>query len=144
MWALLKAFPIGHYVIMAAIAAAVWMYGDLVLTKAALEDQRELTAQYQRIAETQAAIQQRDTVIIRAGEDAERAIQEAPNANTPVPADIAIPWAAGIDSVRDAGTQPADGHVMSRPSSPKTERTQPNLLGVDAVFDRSGTRFLEV
>lgn len=144
MWAFLKGFPFVHYIVMAAIGLAVWVYGDLMLTKQALEDQRELTAQYQHIAETQAAIQARDTIIIRAGEDAERAIQEAPNANMPVPSDIAIPWAAGIDSVRDAGTKPADEHVMPGPSSSKTERTEPNLLGIDAVFYRSRASLLEV
>lgn len=145
MFGFLKGFPIGHYLVMAAIGVAVYMYGDLTLTKAALASQTELTEQYRHATEILVDTNKRETVIIHAGQDAERAIQEAPNANTPVPSDIAIPWAAGIDSVRDAGAKPADAeHELSGPSGREAERTEPDVLGTDAVFNRPGTVFLEV
>jgi len=141
----IKGFPIGHYIIMAAIGAAMWVYGDLTLTKQALEDERDLREQWQHAAEVQQDIDRRDTIIIRAGEDAERDIQEAVNAKTPVPADIAIPWAAGIDSVRDAGASSTDTkYDMSGPSSREAERTDTDLLGASGIFYRSGAGLLEV
>lgn len=118
----LKGFPIGHYVIMAAIAAAAWVYGDLVLTKQALENERELREQWQHTAETLEDIQQRDAIIVRVSDEADRAIQEAPNAETPIPPDVADAWAVGIDSVRNAGTKPANEHVLSGLDGYKTER----------------------
>lgn len=141
----IKGFPIGHYIIMAAIGAAMWVYGDLTLTKQALEDERDLREQWQHAAEVQQDIDRRDTIIIRAGEDAERDIQEAVNAKTPVPADIAIPWAAGIDSVRNAGTGSTDTEYdLSGPSSREAERTDTDLLGASGLFYRSGAGLLEV
>lgn len=118
----LKGFPIGHYIIMAAIGVAVWVYGDLTLTKQALENERTLREQWQHVAETQNAIQQRETIIVRASDEADRAIQEAPNAQTQVPPDVAAAWAIGIDSVRDAGTKPTDKHDLSGSGSSSSER----------------------
>ncbi len=141
----LKGFPIGHYVVMAAIATGVWLYGDLMLTKQALENQRELTEQWQTATEVLVDTNKRETVIIHAGQEAERAIQEAPNADTPVPSDIAIPWAAGIDSVRDAGAKPADAeHDLPGPSNREAERTEPDILGTGTIFNRSGAVLLAV
>lgn len=145
MLAWLKGFPIGHYIIMAAVGVAVYMYSDLTLTKQALENQRELTEQWQTATEILVDTNKRETVIIHAGQEAERNIQEAPNADTPVPSDIAMPWAAGIDSVRDAGAKPADAeHDLSGPSSREAERTGPDTLGTSTIFNRSGAVFLEV
>lgn len=144
MWAFLKGFPFVHYVVMAAVGVAVWVYGDLMLTKQALEDQRELTAQYQHIAETQAAIQERDAIIVRVSDEADRAIQEAPNADTLIPPDVAIAWAVGIDSVRDAGTKPADGHDVSRPRVDPPKRTGADSGGTSAVLEGPGDSVLEM
>lgn len=143
MWAFLKGLPIGHYFVMAAILAASYIWMDYKHTQQALADQIELTQQWQHAAEVQQNIDRRDTIILRAGQDAERAIQEAPNARTPVPSDIAIPWANGIDSVRDAGIKPANSeHELSGPSRGEAERTKPDVRGPDPVFYRSGTGFL--
>jgi len=138
MLAWLKGFPIGHYIIMAAIAVAVWMYGDLVLTKQALNSERDLREQWQHVAETQAQIQRRDTIIVRASDEADRAIQEAPNANTPVPPDMAAAWAVGIDSVRNAGTKSPDEHDMSGPNGDSSKRGDTNTGTADKVLKRSG------
>jgi len=122
MLAWLKGLPIGHYIIMAAIGAAVWVYGDLQLTKTALANERELREQWQGIAETLKAIDVRDTIIIQASEDADAAILEAPNAEVLVPSDVASAWAAGIDSVRNAGANDAPKHDVPRLGTDATKR----------------------
>ena len=144
MWALLKSFPFVHYIVIGAIGLAVWVYGDLILTKQALEDQRELTAQYQHIAETQAAIQERDAIIVRVSDEADRAIQEAPNADTPIPPDVASAWAAGIDSVRDAGTKPTDGHDVPRPRVDAPKPRGADSGGTSTVLEGPGSSVLEM
>lgn len=118
MLAWLKGLPFGHYIIMAAIGAAAFVWSDLVLTKQALEDQRELTEQWQNAAETLEAIDSRRTIIVQAGNDAEQSIRESEDADQPISPDIAQRHAAGINSVRDAGTDDASKHVVPRPRSP--------------------------
>lgn len=105
-----------------AVAAGLWMYVDLTLTKSRLHDEQELRKEWQRTAEVQSNIQHRDTVIVRASDEADRAIQEAPNANTPVPTELAAAWAAGIDSVRDAATKNAGEHDVPGPTSDPSKR----------------------
>lgn len=124
---------------MGAIGVAVWVYGDLVLTKQALETERELREQWQQVAETQADIQERDTIIVRVSDEADRAIMEAPNAQTPVPPDVAAAWAAGIDSVRNAGTQSADEHDVSRLAGGETKRRGPDTGRTDEVLKEPGS-----
>ena len=138
MFGWLKGFPFTHYIVMAAAAVAVWMYGDLTLTRQALANEQELRQQWQQAAEVQADVDRRDTIIIRASDEADRAIQEAPNADTLVPPDVASAWAAGIDSVRDAGAKPADEHVLRRPSVDAPKRSGPD--GGRAVAVLKGPR----
>lgn len=144
MLAWLKGFPITHYLIMAAIGWALWTQADLALTKDALEDQRELTAQYENALEVVQDIDRRDTIIIRASDEADRAIQEAPNADTLVPPDVASAWAAGIDSVRDAGTEPADGHDLLGPSRDTAEPRGIDSGRTVSVLEGPRGSFLEV
>lgn len=134
MFGSLKSFPFVHYIIMAAIGAVVFMYSDLTLTKKALEDERVLREQWQHVAEVKEKILQRDTVIVRVSNEADRAIMEAPSANTPVPTDVADAWAAGIDSVRDAGTRSTDKYDVHRPSGRATKRGNPDTRGTGKVL----------
>jgi hypothetical protein len=117
MLAFLKGFPFTHYIIMAAIGAAVWVYGDLVLTKQALESQRQLTQQWQNAAETLQAIDTRRTVIVQVASTAEDAVLETENADQPVSPDVAAAHADGINRVRDAWTGDAPKHVVPRPDT---------------------------
>lgn len=108
----LKGLPFGHYMVMAAIGLAAFFYSDLLLTKEALSNERDLRLQWQHAAEVQASIRERETVIIQASREADRAIQEAPDADTEVPHELALAWAAGVDSVRNAGTIDVDKHEL--------------------------------
>lgn len=122
MFAWFKGLPFGHYIVMAVAVIGAYFYVDYNSTKQQLKEQILLTRQWQHAAEVQQNIDRRDTIIIRASRDADRAIQEAPNATTLVPPDVASAWAAGIDSVRNAGTKPADAeHDLLGPSSGKTK-----------------------
>lgn len=145
MWALLKGLPIGHYFVMGAILVASYIWMDYKHTKQELADQIVLTEQWRHAAEVQQDIDRRDTIIIRASREADRAIQEAPNANTPIPPDVAHAWATGIDSVRDAGSKPADGeHDMPGPSNPKAERGGSDSRTAGSVLKGSRGSFLAV
>ena len=115
MWDFIKNAPILMWVFGAALAAAAWLVTDLALTKNALEDSREEAAKYEHIIEVTERIEERDTVIVRATDRASDAIKETPNADQPISPDVAAAWAAGIDSVRDAATQPPGKHDVSRP-----------------------------
>lgn len=122
MFAWFKGLPFGHYIVMAVAVIGAYFYVDYNNTKQQLRDQIQLTEQWQHAAEVQQNIDRRDTIIIRASREADRAIQEAPNADTLVPPDVASAWAAGIDSVRNAGAKPANTeHDLFRPSYRKTK-----------------------
>lgn len=139
MFGFLKGLPIGHYVVMAALMAASYIWMDYKYTQQQLADQIVLTEQWQHAAEVQQNIDRRDTIILRAGQEAQRTIQESPDAQTLFPADLAVTWAAGIDSVRDAGSKPADTeHVLPGPNRREAERNKPNIRGLDEFLDRSG------
>lgn len=138
----LKGLPFGHYIIMAAIGAVAFVYSDLTLTKQALENERDLREQWQHVAETQDAIQQRDAIIVRVSDEADRAIEEAPNANTPIPQDVADAWAAGIDSVRNAGTASTDKHDLFGFGSDSSKRSGLNSRTTIPVLEGSGRSLL--
>lgn len=145
MWAWVKGFPIGHYIIMAAIGVAMWVYGDLTLTKQALEDQRELTAQWQATAQTLAAIDQRETIIIRASDEAGQAIRETENANAPISPDVAAAWAAGLDSVCNAAI--TDTSIEPIVCGPMATEAKPRGLDGRAAsrpFKKARDRVLEL
>lgn len=139
MFAFLKGFPIGHYVVMAAIAAALWVYGDLILTKQALADQRELTAQWERAATVQANIDRRDTIVIQAADAAEDAVQETENANQPISPDVATAWADGIDRVRDAWTNDAPKHVVPRSDDADASKRDADGRTTSGLLHQTGT-----
>lgn len=122
MLAWFRGLPFGHYIVMAVTVIGAYFYLDYNNTKQQLREQTLLTAQWQHAAEVQQNIDRRDTIIIRASREADRAIQEAPNADTLVPSDVASAWATGIDSVRNAGAKPADTeHDLLGPSPGKTK-----------------------
>lgn len=135
MLAWVKGLPFGHYVIMAAILAASYIWMDYKHTQQQLADQIKLTEQWQHAAEVQQNIDRRDTIIIRASREADRAIQEAPNADSPISPDVAAAWAIGIDSVRDAGNKPAnDEHDLQGPGTSKTSSRRPDAGTIGPVL----------
>lgn len=139
MLGFLKGLPIGHYIVMAALMAASYIWMDYRHTQQQLADQIVLTEQWQHAAEVQQNIDRRDTIILRAGQQEQRAISESPDAQTLFPTDLAVAWAAGIDSVRDAGSKPADAeHDLSGPNRGEAERNKPIVRGLDELLDRPG------
>lgn len=139
MLAFLRGLPIGHYIVMGAILVASYIWMDYKHTQQQLADQIELTEQWQHAAEVQQNIDRRDTIILRAGQAEQRTILESPNAQTLVPPDLAVPWAAGIDSVRDAGSKPADAeHELSGSNRGEAERNKPDIRGSNELLDRPG------
>lgn len=139
MLALLKGFPIGHYVVMAAIAAALWVYGDLMLTKQALDEQRRLAAQWERAATVQTNIDRRDTIVIQAADTAEDAVQETENANQPISPDVATAWADGIDRVRNAWTNDAPKHVVPRSDDANASKRDADGGAISGLLHQAGT-----
>lgn len=139
MLGFLKGLPIGHYIIMAALVAASYIWMDYKHTQQQLADQILLTEQWQRAAEIQQDIDRRDTIILRAGQQEQRTILESPDAQTLFPTDLAVAWAAGIDSVRDAESKPTDTrHDLSGSNRRETERNKPDVRRPNEFFDRSG------
>lgn len=136
MFSWVKTFPFTHYIIMGAVGLAVFFYGDLALTKQALNNERELRQQWQHAAEVQASIRQRETVIIQASREADRAIQEASDADTEVPHELALAWAAGIDSVRNAGTIDVDKHELPGSGGNTPKRREPDGGATCAILQR--------
>lgn len=92
-----------------ASAAALWFYADAQLTKKALENQRELTAAWTALSETQERVRVREEGVRTVVERHVTEIERAPNANDPVPPDVALAWANAIDSVRDESHAGASG-----------------------------------
>lgn len=139
MLAFLKGLPFGHYVVMAAILAASYIWMDYKHTQQQLADQILLTQQWQRAAEVQQDIDRRDTIILRAGQQEQRTILESPDAQTLFPAELSSTWAAGIDRVRDAESKPTNTeHELSRSNRRETERNKSNVWGSDELLNRSG------
>ena len=139
MLSFLKGLPIGHYIVMAALMVASYIWMDYKHTQQQLADQIELTEQWQHAAEVQQNIDRRDTIILRAGQQEQRTISESPDAQTLFPTDLAVTWAAGIDRVRDAGAESANPeHELSGPDSREAERNKPYIRGLDELLNRPG------
>lgn len=92
-----------------AIAAALWFYADAQLTKKALVIAEREAAGWQALSEAQERAQQREDGIRTVVERHVTEIERAPNANDPVPTDVAVAWANSIDSVRDEAHSRASG-----------------------------------
>lgn len=125
-------------------AAAFWFFTDATLTKHALENQRELTAAWEHVAEAQERIQVRERNIERTSRQATRAIQEAPNAHTLVPSDVATAWAAGIDSVRNAGSNAEHTDDVQGPRDRTPKRNEFGSGPASIILERSRGDVLEM
>lgn len=105
----------------ATVAATSWLYVDLTLTKKALEEAREVSEAQANIIESQSRITVREIRTNTIVREATQAIEEAPNAQVLVPNDVAVPWADGIDRLRnDAGITDGATKILPRSDPPKT------------------------
>lgn len=88
----------------ALFAVCAFIGIDLWLTKNALQDALATAKEHPKIVESQDRIAELETRLDRILNEVTQTIEESPNAQVLVPADIATAWGDGIDRLRDAGS----------------------------------------
>lgn len=108
----LKHYLVSGLIAVIAILTIMWRHAadEAQDYKDMAKLQGEIIATQTRITEHEQELDTRTQPIIQR-------IMEAPSASTPIPQDIAQPWADSIDSVRDARSVDGTGTKLQRPSS---------------------------
>lgn len=103
------------------VVISMFLGVNLWLTKNALQSAAKTAREHPRIIQSQDRIAEFENRLDVRLSELEQQIEESPNAQILIPADVANIWADGIDSLRDTGTD-ADttAKLMRGPDADKT------------------------
>lgn len=109
------------------------------------DELRDLARMQSQVIEAQTRISEHEDHTNRITERVIERVMESPNANAPVPSDLADAWLDGIDSLRDDSGKPDERHEeLSGPPSADARKGRSDARRIDRDLAKAGSSLSEL